>query len=241
MTHQLTAEYTEQELRHTAGEREDFSNTFNIGGAYADSQLAILRNKNTDTDPFRFAIRNLSAIVISEALKNSPQKDVLIETPLAPMIVRELAKEIVFVPILRSGKGMADAAKILFEESDKVSYLEVDLKRDEVTKKARWGKDLDQVARLGKGGDCEFIILDPMLATGGTATEVIKAIKDQYPEASIKMAALLSAPEGIRRIHNNHPEVPIYTASIDSHLNENAYIVPGLGDAGDRQFGPIRG
>lgn len=228
-------EYSEVGLRLDA-QSLNLPNTINVGGALTEQHLRLLRDEKTENDIFSRAIQALTEIVLAQALNQLPQREVLINTPIAPIVARELAREVVLVSVERAGIGMETGARSLTSDFNP-TYLRVNLHRDEVTTQAHWQGSLPEIHRFGQGENQAFLILDPMLATGGTAIEVIKAIKVQYPLASIKMVALLSAPEGIKNVHALHPEVTIYTAAIDSHLNENAYIVPGLGDAGDRQFG----
>lgn len=236
MTKKSEIIYDELELRHPLGYPEYDGRVHNLGGAFVNNELRRLRDKNTSQEDFCDAIAKLSIPVLLAALSSAAERRVLIDTPLAPIYARELAKEPVVVAIKRAGLGMKEATKGLLPEH--TTYLDVDLARDEKTAIAHWHEDLPQVKRLGAGATCEFYILDPMLATGGTASQVVEAVKTQYPQASIKMLALISAHEGLDRFHTDHPDIDIYTTAIDDHLNDKAYIVPGLGDAGDRQFGP---
>jgi len=192
-------------------------------------KLALLRDETTDPKKFRELVREISWLVGYEALADTPLNEIEVQTPLESTTGYELAERIGLVPILRAGLGMVDAFLELFPESQ---VWHLGLFRDERT--------LRPVEYYNKLPDETTVdtclILDPMLATGGSATAAIEVLKD-WGAKRIKMVNLIAAPEGVAAVNGAHPDVLIYTAALDRQLNENGYIQPGLGDAGDRQFG----
>ncbi|HOA30850.1 MAG TPA: uracil phosphoribosyltransferase [Clostridia bacterium] len=193
-------------------------------------KVAMLRDVNTQTKDFRELVSEIAMLMCYEVTRNLPLKEVEVETPLTKCKTKMLAgKDVCFVPILRAGLGMVDGVLRLMPFA-KVGHI--GLYRDPETL-----QPVEYYCKLPKDvADRMVIVLDPMLATGGSASSAITFIKRRGAE-SIKLMSLIAAPEGIERVQQDHPDVDIYCAAIDEKLNEHAYIVPGLGDAGDRLFG----
>ncbi len=193
-------------------------------------KLTILRNKKTGTKEFREIIGELSMILCYEAMKDAKLEDKEFETPMCPMVGKKLSEDnYAFVPILRAGTGMLDG---LIKVMPNAKIGHIGLYRNEETLKPvkyyyKTPKDLSKR---------EVIVLDPMLATGGSGIDAITMLKEDGAK-KLKFLCIIAAPEGIKRMQEVHPDVDIYCAAIDEKLNENGYIVPGLGDAGDRIFG----
>jgi uracil phosphoribosyltransferase len=196
-----------------------------------DHALAALRSVDTGTESFRRSARAVAQILALRVLQDLPTREVPITTPLQPTTGRVLDRTVVFVPVLRAGLALLDAMSD-FVPGSKVGF--VGLERDETTAIARsyYQKLPQQLA------GSEVIILDPMLATGGSALATIELLTGQQA-ARIRLACVVAAPEGIEAVLERHPDVRITAATIDSHLNERKYIVPGLGDFGDRYFGTV--
>ncbi len=193
-------------------------------------KLSILRNKDTGVKDFRQVVGEIATLMCYEATRNLPMEQVEIETPVAKAKVNVIAgKKLAIVPILRAGLGMVDGILTLIP-SAKVGHI--GLYRDPKTHEPveYYCKMPDDIASR------EVIILDPMLATGGSASAAIQFIKN-YGCKNVKLMNIIAAPEGIQRVRTDHPDVEIYVAAVDEKLNDHAYIVPGLGDAGDRIFG----
>ncbi len=192
-------------------------------------KLALIRNKDTGYKKFRELATEITMFVCYEALKKVRVKKVDVQTPLAHAECHKIADELVVVPILRAGVGMLEGILGLVPTA-RVGF--VGMYRDEVTKKpvAYYLKLPEQT----DGGMC--IVIDPMLATGGSMLAAIDLLKE-HGAAQIVVVCIVTCPEGLKTVEDAHPDVEIYTASIDDHLNEHKYIVPGLGDAGDRLFG----
>ncbi len=193
-------------------------------------KVSILRDKNTSSKLFRELIREITQLMVYEATRDLPLCDTRVETPMAVMTGKKIAgRKLAFVPILRAGLGMVDGA-IELVPSARVGHI--GLYRDEETM-----KPVEYYCKLpGDIHEREVIVLDPMLATGGSAVDAIGQIKQRGPK-SIKFMCIIAAPEGLKALTEAHPDVQIYCAALDDHLNEKCYIVPGLGDAGDRIFG----
>ena len=193
-------------------------------------KLAILRNKNTGSKEFRELISEIAMLMCYEATRDLPLTEVDIETPMAPMKAKMIAgRKMAFVPILRAGCGMLDAMLTMVPAA-KVGHI--GLYRDEVTH-----KPVEYYNKLpGDVDERDVFVLDPMLATGGSAVDAISIIKRSNPR-SIKFLCIIAAPEGIDVLTAAHPDVEIFCAAKDERLNENCYILPGLGDAGDRIYG----
>ena len=195
-----------------------------------EHKLGILRNKKTGTKEFRELISEITLFLCYEAMKDAKIYEEEIETPITKMTVNRLNENhYVFVPILRAGTGMIDGIVKMIPNA-KIGHI--GLYRNEET--------LEPVKYLFKMPknirDKEIIIIDPMLATGGSGCAAIQMLKDEGVK-DIKFLCVIAAPEGIKRMQKEHPDVKIYCGKIDDHLNEIGYIVPGLGDAGDRIFG----
>lgn len=195
-------------------------------------KLSILRDKNTGSMEFRKLVSEISNLMCYEATRDLPLTEIEIETPMAPMKTKVIAgKKLAFVPILRAGLGMVDGVLNLVP-SAKIGH--VGLYRDPETK-----KPVEYYCKLPNDiNERDVIILDPMLATGGSAIDAISLVKKSNPK-SIKFMGIIAAPEGIDALSKAHPDVDIYCAALDEKLDENCYILPGLGDAGDRIFGTI--
>ena len=193
-------------------------------------KLAILRDKKTGTKEFRELISEIATFLCYEAMKDATLEETEVETPIMKMKTGKLNEDnYAFVPILRAGTGMLDGVISVIPNA-KIGHI--GMYRDEktfipVNYYFKVPKDIEKR---------EVIILDPMLATGGSAIDAIELLKSKGVK-KIKFLSIIGAPEGIERVEKEHPDVQIYCAHIDSHLNENKYIVPGLGDAGDRIFG----
>lgn len=192
-------------------------------------KLALIRDVDTGHKKFRELATEITMFVCYEALKSVRVKEVDVETPVATAKCHKINEDIVVVPILRAGVGMLDGILTLIP-SARVGF--VGLYRDEETKEPV--TYYERMPRQVKDGLC--IIIDPMLATGGSTVAAIDILKAQGAK-HIVVVCIVTCPEGIRRVEDAHPDVFIYAASIDSGLNEKKYIVPGLGDAGDRLFG----
>jgi uracil phosphoribosyltransferase len=195
-------------------------------------KLALLRNAATEPKKFRELVREISWLVGYEALADARTRPIRIETPIEQTDGVQLADRIGLVPILRAGLGMVDA---MLELMPTAQVWHLGLFRDERTL-----RPVEYYNKLPDSATVELcLILDPMLATGGSATAAIDVLKrwGAVTPVRIKLLNLIAAPEGVRAVQEAHPDVPIYTASLDRQLNEKGYIMPGLGDAGDRQFG----
>ena len=192
-------------------------------------KLAILRSTATEPKKFREVVRELSWLLGYEALADIGVKPFEIETPLETMVARQLADRIGLVPILRAGLGMVDA---MLELMPTAQVWHLGLFRDERTL-----RPVEYYNKLPDSATVDLcLILDPMLATGGSATAAIEVLK-RWGAVRIKMINLIAAPEGVAAVTAAHPDVEIYCAALDRGLNDKGYIMPGLGDAGDRQFG----
>jgi uracil phosphoribosyltransferase len=192
-------------------------------------ELTILRRRETSHGLFRKTLSDASAILAYEALRDLALKEVQIETPLEAAVGYELAEGIVVVPILRAGLGMVDGF-VRFLPEARVGHLGI--YRDE-----RTHRPVDYYRNVpGSLESAKVILVDPMLATGGSAVGAVTLLK-QRGARSIRFVCLVAAPEGVRRMREAHPDVPIITAALDRTLDTKAYIRPGLGDAGDRIFG----
>lgn len=193
-------------------------------------KLAIIRNKDTGTKEFREIISEIATLMCFEATRDLPLMDVKVETPIAVADAKMIAgKTLAFVPILRAGLGMVDGVLSLVPGA-KVGHI--GMYRDPETK-----EPVDYYCKLPSDlSEREVIVLDPMLATGGSAIDAVTKIKKYNPKG-IKFMCILAAPEGIKAFTEAHPDVKVYCAALDEKLNDHCYIVPGLGDAGDRIFG----
>jgi uracil phosphoribosyltransferase len=198
-----------------------------VDHALAGHLLAQLRSQETAPPVFRTLAKRLALTLALEAIRDLPTTEVVVRTPLEETTGRVLG-DLVAVPILRAGLGMLEAVTELFPE---VAVGYIGLERDEASLEPQsYYRKLPPVQRR------HVLVLDPMLATGGSGSAATSAVKEGGP-ASIRFVCVVAAPEGIRRMEADHPDVPIFTAAIDRELNERGYIMPGLGDFGDRLFG----
>lgn len=193
-------------------------------------KISILRDKKTGTNEFRALIEEIAMLMGFEALRDLPLQDVEVETPIETCMTPMIAgKKMAVVPILRAGLGMVNGILALVP-SAKVGHI--GLYRDEKTHEPH-----EYYCKLPSPIEQRTIVVtDPMLATGGSAIAAVDFIK-QYGGKHIKFMSIIAAPEGLKRLHEAHPDIQIYVGHLDRQLNENAYICPGLGDAGDRIFG----
>ncbi len=193
-------------------------------------KLSVLRDVKTGTKEFRDLVNEIAMLMIYDATRDLPLQDKEVQTPCGVAHCKELAgRKLAFVPILRAGLGMVDGALALVP-SAKVGHI--GLYRDETTL-----EPVEYYCKLPKDiEERDVFVVDPMLATGGSAIDAISQIKKRNPR-SVKFLCIIAAPEGFEALKKAHPDVDIFVAGMDDHLNENGYIVPGLGDAGDRIFG----
>ena len=194
-------------------------------------KLSILRDKNTGVKEFREIVGEIAALMCYEATRNLPTREIEVETPVAMAKVRVLAgKKMAIVPILRAGLGMVDSMISLIP-SAKIGHI--GLFRDPETK-----EPVQYYCKMPPDiSERQVFVVDPMLATGGSAAAAISILKKEYGCKYITLLHIIAAPEGIKAVTEEHPDVDIYVAAVDQCLNDHAYIVPGLGDAGDRIFG----
>jgi uracil phosphoribosyltransferase len=208
---------------------ESMSNVYASKHPLVAHKLSRLRDKSTDPKRFRELVREISALLVYEATTDLSTVPRDVETPMARMTGAELKEKVGLVPILRAGLGMVEG---IWELMPSAEVWHIGLYRDERTL-----KPVEYYNKLPTEPTVSVcLILDPMLATGGSATATVTVLK-RWGAKKIKFIGLIGAPEGIARLQKEHPDVDIYLAAIDDHLNEKGYIVPGLGDAGDRQFG----
>ncbi|CAH0417353.1 uracil phosphoribosyltransferase [Periweissella fabaria] len=193
-------------------------------------KMSIIRDKKVGTKVFREMVNEIAMLMAYDVTRDMPLEDVEIETPITTTVKKRLAgKKLAVVPILRAGLGMVDGVVSMIPAA-RIGHI--GMYRDEETLQpveyfVKLPEDIDQR---------EVLIVDPMLATGGSANMAIEALKKRGAKI-IKLVVLVSAPEGVKAVQEEHPDVDIYTAALDDGLNEHGYIVPGLGDAGDRLFG----
>ena len=193
-------------------------------------KLTLLRKKETSTTSFRRLLNEIGSLMAYEVTRSMPMHEVMIQTPLETMNSKLIdGKKLVFVPILRAGMGLLDGFLTVVPGA-RVGHI--GLYRDPKTMVA-----VEYYFKMPGGmSERDAVVLDPMLATGNSAVAAVERLKEARPR-SIRFVCLVSCPEGIRNFQSAHPDVPIYTASIDRELNDHGYILPGLGDAGDRIFG----
>jgi len=194
----------------------------------AQHLLLSLRDETTPPERFRYVTKRLTTLLIIAATTDLPSTPATVQTPLAPATGRFLDGSLVAVPILRAGLGMLDAVVELFPQV-RVGYL--GLERDEAT-----FEPSEYYAKLPRLDDAVVFVLDPMLATGGSASAALDSVK-KAGATKVRMVSIVSAPEGVDALQQAHPDVDIVTAAVDTELDTSAYIVPGLGDFGDRLFG----
>ena len=193
--------------------------------------LVSLRNKHTAHECFRRAATRISVLLATEALRDIPTAKSIVETPLGPAEATRVAADVVVVPVLRAGLGMLDAVLELVA-SARVGYI--GLQRDESTAVAS-----QYYSKLPRGLSSSYVLMiDPMLATGGSASDALELLR-QSGASRVRIVCIVAAPEGVAVIEREHPDVSIYTPVVDSHLNAHKYIVPGLGDFGDRLYGTL--
>ena len=206
------------------------ANVYVLDHPLIQHKLAVLRNKNTTVKEFRELVNEISGLMCYEATRNLPTVDVEVETPIATAKCKMLAgKKLAIVPILRAGLGMVDAMVDLIP-SAKIGHI--GLYRDPETH-----KPVEYYCKLPDDiQNRQVYVVDPMLATGGSAVAAIDFLK-QHGCRNIIMMNIIGCPEGVRAVQAAHPDVEMYIAALDEKLNEHAYIIPGLGDAGDRIFG----
>ena len=194
--------------------------------------ITVLRDKTTKPADFRRAMANVTRHLFIRASEDLPATQVTVETPLAKTTGAIIDTEIVLVPILRAGQGMVDPILEAVPNA-LVGYL--GMYRDE--------QSLDPVSyyfRLPEiSDDSHIFVIDPMLATGGSSSLALSHVKEKTNSHNITFLCIISAPEGVKRLNNEHPDVHIYTSALDKRLNDDAFIVPGLGDAGDRQYNTL--
>ncbi|MBO4357673.1 MAG: uracil phosphoribosyltransferase [Candidatus Methanomethylophilaceae archaeon] len=209
---------------------EDYPNVHILDHPLIRHKVAMLRDVNTGHKNFRDLITEIATLMVYESFRDVPTMEIEVQTPLEKCkqtVVKD--NSIAIVPILRAGLGMVDGILSIFP-SAKVGHI--GLYRDEETH-----QPIEYYCKLpDKIEDKVVIVTDPMLATGGSASEAITMLKSHGCK-KMKLLSIIAAPEGVERIHRDHPDVEVYVSTLDRELNENAYILPGLGDAGDRIFG----
>jgi uracil phosphoribosyltransferase len=196
----------------------------------AGDLLTRLRDRNTGPADYRSITRRLGRLLVIEATRDLPVEPSPVETPLEPFTGTRLATGLVAIPVLRAGLGLLDAVVDLYPDAV-VGYL--GMERDEETHEPR-----DYYAKLPPMEGRRALVVDPMLATGGSGSAAVRYVKEAGA-SDISFVCVVAAPEGLARIQLEHPDVPVVTAALDRQLNERAYIVPGLGDFGDRLYGTI--
>ncbi len=209
---------------------KDYPNAVLLSHPLLKHKITMLRDKHTGTNEFRALVKEISMLEGYEALKSLPTEDVRIETPMEETLQPVIAgKKLCFVPILRAGLGMVEGMLELVP-SAKVGHI--GLYRDETTHQPH-----EYYCKLPTAiEERQVYVLDPMFATGGSAIDAVTMLKNRGAK-NITFICIIAAPEGIEAFYKVHPEVPVYIGALDRCLNENAYICPGLGDAGDRIFG----
>ncbi len=195
-------------------------------------KITILRDKRTATRDFKALVNEIAMLMAYEATKDLPLEDVQVETPLESTTGKQVAgKKLALVPILRAGLGMVDGIAQLIPNA-RVGHIGLYRNHDTL-------EPVDYYFKIpGSEEDRIFFVLDPMLATGGSAVQAVTALKDAGARQT-RFLCLVAAPEGVKRMLDAHPEVKVYTAALDRELNQSGFILPGLGDAGDRLFGTM--
>lgn len=207
----------------------DFNNVTLIEHPVINRDLTILRDVQTDTSQFRAALKRIAVILAYHALKELPLKTFEVETPIEKTTGYDIDQDVMVVPILRAGLGLSDAL-LQFIPDAKVGHL--GMYRDETTH-----EPVDYYSNIPDGVEKDMVlVVDPMLATGGSAHDALSFLEKQGAQ-HLRFVSLICAPEGLQKMEQEHPNVHTITAAIDEKLNEDAFIVPGLGDAGDRYFG----
>jgi uracil phosphoribosyltransferase len=193
------------------------------------NKLTYLRNKNTDNQDFRLILEELTTLMVYEITRNYPLEETEVETPLEKTTSETLATKVALVPILRAGVGMLEGVLNLLPKA-RVGHIGLYREHDTL-EPVEYYKKLPQPL-----SEFQIIVVDPMLATGGTAKAGVQMVKEEGGD-NVQFLCLVAAPEGVENFSDQHPNVPIYTAAVDDKLDEQGYIHPGLGDAGDRLFG----
>jgi len=192
-------------------------------------KLSLIRRKETGTRDFRQNINEIAGLMAYEITRDLPLREVIIDTPISSCVTSELSREIILVPVLRAGLGMVDGITSLITTA-RVGHIGLVRDHETLVPTEYYAKFPADIS------DAIVMVLDPMLATGGSASAAIGAVKKRGA-VTIRLVCIVGTPEGVQRVEREHPDVDIYLAALDSHLNEKGYIVPGLGDAGDRLFG----
>jgi uracil phosphoribosyltransferase len=206
-----------------------YPNVILIEHPVIQTKLMDLRDTATDHRKFRELLNEVGGLMVYEVTRDWPTRARTVQTPLEKMTGQVLAREVTLVPILRAGLGMADGVLKLLPDA-RMGHLGVYRNEQTLEPVSYYQKLPPDIAAT------EVLLIDPMLATGGSGSAAVTFLK-KAGVTSMKFVCLVAAPEGIRTLHEHHPDVPIYCAAIDRQLNEHGYIMPGLGDAGDRIFG----
>ncbi len=193
------------------------------------NKLTYLRDKNTDNQDFRLILEELTTLMVYEITRNYPLEETKVETPLEETTSETLATKVALVPILRAGVGMLEGVLNLLPKA-RVGHIGLYREHDTL-EPVEYYKKLPQPLN-----EFQIIVVDPMLATGGTAKAGVQMVKEEGGD-NVQFLCLVAAPEGVENFSDQHPNVPIYTAAVDERLDDQGYIHPGLGDAGDRLFG----
>jgi len=214
-------------------ENIDFTNLDNVfinQHPLIQHKISILRDKRTGTNEFRALVNEIAMLMAFDALRDLPTEDIEVETPLEKCVTPFISgKKMAIVPVLRAGLGMVNGVLSLVP-SAKVGHI--GLFRDPVTHEPH-----EYFCKLPKNlKQRTILVVDPMLATGGSGSDAVRAIKERGG-VKIKFMCIIAAPEGVKKLHEDHPDIQIFVGHLDRELNEDAYICPGLGDAGDRIFG----
>jgi len=192
-------------------------------------RVSVLRDRDTGLELFRRTLRELSALVVYEALRDLEEVEKTVQTPLAPCRGASLKRKVIIMPILRAGLGMAEAVSEILPEA---AIGHIGMFRNEETLLPQ-----EYLLRLPPGlEDAEVLVVDPMLATGNSGAAALDRLK-QAGAKRLRLVCLVGCPEGVKTIAEKHPDVPVFLAAMDAALNERGYITPGLGDAGDRYYG----
>ena len=213
---------------------KEYSNVTLLNHPLLTHKITQLRDKNTKTNQFKVLVKEIAILEGYEALRHLPTRLVEVETPIEktmqPVVNR---KSLCFVPILRAGLGMADGMAELVPGA---TFGHIGLYRDEVTK-----EPVEYYCKLPSDiEEMDVYLIDPMLATGGSAIDAVKMLK-KHGAKKITFICIIAAPEGVKAFCEKYPDIPLYIGALDRELNENAYICPGLGDCGDRVFGTVKG
>ena len=201
-----------------------------IQSSFIEHKLTTLRNKKTSNSLFRQTMNEVSYLIAAEVLKHMRYKRIPVNTPITRTSGKQLSQKVILVPILRAGLGLLEGFIKLLPDAEKGH---IGLYRDEQTY-----QPVEYLCKLPKVNNKTILVLDPMLATGNSSSAAIDLIKERGVKVkNIKLVSLLAAPEGIKNIRKNHKDLHIFTCSLDKRLNKKKYIVPGLGDAGDRYMG----